>query len=114
MYELNEVALLKQVYLTSYIATARQYTALRAQMDSPPKAALAHRDLVDEAVRRCVFDWGAFRRDGVLAMAVSTGIPADEHDAVAKFVEGEVNGLHEGNAIRYSLPPDSVSRLHRG
>lgn len=36
-----------------------------------------------------------------------------EHDAVAKYVEGEVNGLHEGNAIRYSLPPESVSRLHR-
>ena len=114
VYELNEIALLKQVYLTSYVATARQYTALRAQMDSPPKAALTHRDFVCQAVRRCVFDWGAFRRQGVLSMAVLAGIPEGELDAVAKYVEGEVNGLHEGNAIRYSLPPESVSRLHRG
>ncbi|MCY3621839.1 MAG: Fic family protein [Gammaproteobacteria bacterium] len=114
VYELNEIALLKQVYLTSYVATARQYTALRAQMDSPPKAALTHRDFVRQAVRRCVFDWGAFRRQGVLSMAVLAGIPEGELDAVAKYVEGEVNGLHEGNAIRYSLPPESVSRLHRG
>jgi len=47
-------------------------------------------------------------------MAVSADIPAEEHDAVAKYVEGKVNGLHEGNAIRYSLPPEIVSRLHRG
>ncbi len=114
VYELNEVALLKQVYITSYVATARQYTALRAQMDSPPKAALTHRDFVRQAVRRCVLDWRAFRREGVLALAASASIPAGEHDAVANYVEGEIDGLHEGNAIRYGLPPDSVSQLRRG
>lgn len=113
VYELNEIALLKQVYLASYLATARQYTALRAQMDTPPKSALTHRDFVRQAVRNCVLEWGSFRRERVLAMAASAGIPTNEHNDVASYVEGEVNGLHEGNAIRYGIPPESVARLQR-
>ena len=111
VYELNEVALLKQVYLDSYLASARSYTALRAQMDSPHKAALTYRDFVRQVVRRCVLDWRMFRRDDVLAMAVKAGIPVNDRGAVAAYVESEVDGLHEGNAIRYGLARDSVVGL---
>ena len=111
VYELNEVALLKQVYLDSYLSSARSYTALREQMDSPHKAALAYRDFVRRAVRQCVLEWQTFRRDHVLAMASDTGIPADDRDAVVAYVEAEFDGLHEGNAIRYGLARESVVRL---
>ena len=110
-YELNEVALLKQVYLDSYLSSARSYTALREQMDSPHKAALAYRDFVRRAVRQCVLEWQSFRRDDVLAMATATGIPANDREAVVAYVEGEFVGLHEGNAIRYGLPRESAVRL---
>ena len=111
VYELNEIALLKQVYLDSYLLSARNYTALREQMDSPHKAALAYRGFVRRAVRRCVLDWEMFRRDEVLAMAAEAGIPANDRDAAAGYVEGEFRGLHEGNAIRYGLARESVVRL---
>lgn len=111
VYELNEVALLKQVYLDSYLSSARSYTALREQMDSPHKAALAYRDFVRRAVRQCVLEWQTFRRDDVLAMAADAGVPADDRDAVVAYVEGEFDGLHEGNAIRYGLARESVVGL---
>ena len=114
VYELNEVGLLKQVYLDSYLASARTYTALRAQMDSPHKAALTYRDFVRQAVRRCVLDWRMFRHDDVLAMAANAGIPANDRGAVAAYVESEVGGLHEGNAIRYGLARESVVGLRSG
>ena len=82
-------------------------------MDSPHKAALTYRDFVRQAVRHCALDWGAFRRDRVLAMAVSAGVPTSDRDTVASYVEGEFNGLHEGNAIRYGIPPDRLTRLQR-
>ena len=113
VYELNDVALLKQVFVDSYLASARQYTALQAQMDSPHKAALTYRDFVGQAVRRCVLDWKTFRRADVLAMAAMAGIPTDERDAVAAYVENELDGLHEGNAIRYGVPPASLAGLKR-
>lgn len=109
VYELNDIALLKQVYVDSYLASARHYTALRAQMDSPPKAALSYRGFVRDAVRRCALEWHAFRPDDVLAMAISAGIPEDDRDGVGRYVESEFQGLHEGNAIRYGLPPGSVT-----
>lgn len=110
VYELNDVALLRKVFLDSYFASARQYTALRAQMDAPHKAALAHRDFVGEVVRRCV-DWKTFRREDVLAMAARAGIPMDERDAVVAYAEREFNGLHEGNAIRYGVAPANLVGL---
>ena len=114
VYELNDVALMRKVFLDSYLASAHQYTALRAQMDSPPRAAVVHRDFVRNVVRRCVLEWKTFRRPDVLAMATRAGIPADERDAVAAYAEGEFNGVHEGNAIRYGLPPESVMDLRGG
>ena len=113
VYELNDIALLKDVFMDSYLSSARQYTALRAQMDSPHKVALTHRDLVGQVVRRCVLDWKTFRRAEVLAMAARAGVPAEERDAVAAYAEGEFNGLHEGNAIRYGVAPASLVGLTR-
>ena len=113
VYELNDVALLKDVFMDSYLSSARQYTALRAQMDSPHKVALTHRDLVGQVVRRCVLDWKTFRRTEVLAMAARAGVPAEERDAVAAYAEGEFNGLHEDNAIRYGVAPASLVGLTR-
>ena len=113
VYELNDVALLREVFMDSYLASARQYTALRAQMDSPHQAALTHRDFVREVIRRCVLDWRTFRHADVLVMAARAGIPTEERDAVVAYAEGEFNGLHEGNAIRYGLPPERLADLHR-
>ena len=113
VYELNDVALLRQVFLDTYLSSARQYTALRAQMDSPHRVALVHREFVGQVIRRCVLDWRAFRHGEVVAMAAAAGIPGDDHQAVAAYVEGEFNGLHEGNAVRYKLSAASLAHLER-
>lgn len=114
VYELNNVALLREVYIDSYLASAEKYRVLRAEVETPEKAALAYRDFVREAVRRCVLEFRSFRADAVRDMAVGAGIPQADLDAVIAYVGAQVEGLHEGNAIRYRLRPEDLAQLERG
>jgi hypothetical protein len=75
IYELNNVALLRDAYIESYMASAENYKTLRAELESPEKATLAYPDFVRKAVRRSVLDWKAFRPEKVMAMAANEGIP---------------------------------------
>lgn len=114
IYELNNVALLREVYVESYLASAEKYRVLRAEVETPEKAALAYREFVREAVRRCVLEFKAFQADEVLAMATEAGIPEDDLDAVVAYVGQQMRGLHEGNVIRYRLRPADLDGLVQG
>ena len=109
IYELNNVALLREVYIESYLASADKYRVLRAEVEAPEKAALAYRSFVREAVRRSVLEAKAFVRADILALAEAHGIPEDERDAVVSYVHQQFKGLHEGNLIRYRLKPDDLN-----
>lgn len=111
IYELNNVALLREVYIDGYLASAEKYRVLRAEVETPEKAALAYREFVREAVRRSVLEFKAFRADEILAMATAAGIPEDDRNAVVAYVGEQVRGLHEGNVIRYRLRPADLDGL---
>jgi len=113
IYELNNVALLREAYLDAYMASAENYKTLRAEVESPEKAALAYREFVREAVRRCVLEWQAFRADEVMAMAEAAGIPEADLEQVVEYIGQEFVGLHEGNVIRYRLKADDLAGMRR-
>lgn len=114
IYELNNVALLREAYLEAYMASARNYKALRVEVETPDKAALAYREFVRQAVRRAVLDWKEFRPEEVLTMAAAAGIPEDERKAVVDYVAQEFHGLHEGNIIRYRLRSADLEAIRGG
>lgn len=114
IYELNNVSLLREVYIEAYLASAEKYRVLRAEVDSPEKAALAYREFVREAVRRCVLEFKAFRHDEVLAMASAAGVPDEDREGVAAYVRDQLAGLHEGNIIRYRLKPEDLDGVTLG
>lgn len=112
IYELNNSALLREVFMDAYLASAEKYRILRAEVDSPEKAALAYREFVRAAVRRCVLEFKEFRTDAVDEMALVAGVPdADRADVVA-YVREQIAGLHEGNVIRYRLKPDDLTGVN--
>ena len=113
IYELNNVALLRDAYMDAYIASAENYRVLRAEIETPAKAALVYREFVREAVRRCVLDWKAFHSARVAAMAAEAGIPEADRSQVVNYIEQEFRGLHEGNVIRYRLRPDDLEAMGR-
>lgn len=113
VYELNNVSLLREVYIDAYLASAENYRTLRAEVEAPEKAALVYRDFVREAVRRSVLDWKAFRPRRIREMAAQAGIPEEDREEVVNYVGQELRGLHEGNVIRYRLRPADLEALSR-
>jgi len=113
VYELNNVSLLREVYIDAYLASAENYRVLRDEVEAPEKAALVYRDFVREAVRRSVLDWKAFRPRRVMEMAAQADIPEEDREDVVNYVGQEVRGLHEGNVIRYRLRPADLEALSR-
>ncbi len=111
VYELNNVSLLREVYIDAYLASADRYRVLRAEVETPEKAALVYRDFVREAVRRCVLDWKAFRPRQIKEMTAHADIPQEDREDVVNYVGQEVRSLHEGNVIRYRLRPADLKGL---
>jgi Fic family protein len=113
VYELNNVALLREAYIDAYLASAENYKTLRAEIDNPDKAALAYRDFVREAVRRSVLEWKEFRPEGVMEMAAKADIPESDRKQLVDYVGTQFRGLHEGNVIRYRLRPGDLEGVKR-
>ena len=113
IYELNNVALLRDAYLDAYIASAENYRALRIELETPDKAALVYREFVREAVRRSVLDWKAFDPVLVTAMTAEAGIPDEDRPQLVNYIGKEFRGLHEGNVIRYRLQHTDLEAIGR-
>jgi len=113
IYELNNVSLLREVYIDAYLTSAENYRTLRAEVKEPEKAAVVYRGFVREAVRRSVLEWKAFRPEGIMDMAIEAGIPEADRQQVVDYVGKEFRGLHEGNVIRYRLRPADLDVLDR-
>jgi Fic family protein len=113
IYELNNVSLLREAYIDAYLASAENYKVLRAEVESPDKAALAYRDFVRKVVRRCVLEWKAFQPEDIMAMAIEADIPESDRQQVVDYIGREFRGLHEGNAIRYRLRPEDLAGIGR-
>ena len=113
VYEINNVSLLREIYVDAYLASAENYSVLRAELESPSKAALVYRDFVRRAVRRNVLEWKEFRRRDTATMAAEAGIPDADREQVIDYIGNEVRSLHEGNAIRYRLSVDDLASMRR-
>jgi Fic family protein len=113
IYELNNVSLLREVYIDAYMTSAENYRTLRAEVETPEKAALVYRDFVREAVRRIVLDWKAYRPELIMEMAAKADIPESDREEVVNYIGNEFRGLHEGNVIRYRLRPEDLSGINR-
>ena len=113
IYELNNVSLLREIYIDAYLASAENYRVLRAEVENPDKAALAYRDFVRKAVRRSVLEWKAFQPEDIMAMAAEDGIPEADRQQVVDYIGNEYRGLHEGNVIRYRLRAEDLAGIRR-
>ena len=113
VYELNNVALLRDAYMDAYVASAEHYRVLRAELETPDKAALVYREFVREAVRRSVLDRKAFDPALLTDMATEAGIPEEDRAQVVSYIGQEFRGLHEGNVIRYRLRSADLEDIAR-
>ncbi len=113
VYEVNNLSLLQEAYVEAYRASAENYKILRAELANPEKAALAYRDFVKQAVRRCVLEWKSFKPDEISAMTEQANIPAADRESVIAYIVSEYQNLHDGNCIRYRLKPEDLEHVKK-
>ncbi len=111
IYELNNVSLFREAYIDAYIASSANYKVLRAEVESPDKAALVYRNFVHRAIRYSVLECRGLHRDVIRTMAIEAGILESDFEQVLDYVGKEFRGLHEGNVIRYRLRAEDLAGI---
>lgn len=102
VYELNDVSLLRHAFVEGYIQSAQAYRYVRAEADVVSVGALEYRAQVRKAVCTVVRDWKQFDEQRLRQQLQGTVRP--EHlDEVIDEIRREVDGLHEGNLVRFRL-----------
>lgn len=106
VYERNDVALLKDVFIWAYGRSAEQYAAFRQSLGEPDPFRFKHREALREVVANVVRN--QLDRKAALAFLASwagNNITAEEGGRFREMAETELLGLHEGNFARYQIRP---------
>lgn len=106
VYELNNVDLLKDMFVWAYERSAARYVAVRQSLGEPDPFRLKYRGPLREIVREIIR--GQMRRkDAVLYIAswTTVNVPSEAQEKFREMAETEVLGLHEGNFARYQITP---------
>jgi Fic family protein len=106
VYELNRVALLRDVYLWAYQRSAERYAAIRQSLGEPDPFRLKYREALREVVGRIVRN--QYNRPDALKYLEdwsAENIPALDRAQFIEVAEDEILSLHEGNFARYRLRP---------
>ena len=106
VYELKDPSLLKQAFVEGYVRSADNYRNIRAEVANVSIAALEYRADVKEAVRKVVCDWRRFDEHALQEFLAVTVKPEHLKEILA-VVKKEVQGLHDGNLIRFRLSHDA-------
>lgn len=110
VYEMNDTALLRDVFFWAYERSAARYGAVRQSLGEPDPFRLRYREALREIIRNIVrgqMDRKVARAH--LAATARDAIPAVDQDQFVEVAETELLGLHEGNFARYQVRPTEFS-----
>ena len=110
VYELNQVDLLRDVFLWAYTRSADQYAAVRQSLGEPDPFRFKHSAALREVVSRVVR--GLHNRASAapsIAAWTDENIPINEREHFREVAETELLNLHEGNFARYQIRPSEFA-----
>ncbi|HLZ78581.1 MAG TPA: Fic family protein [Sphingomonas sp.] len=110
VYERNDVALLRDVFLWAYERSAARYAAVRQSLGEPDPFRLRYRNGLRDLIRdvvRAPMDRQAARAH--LVEMASEAIPEGDREQFVEVAETELLGLHEGNFARYQIRPSEFA-----
>ena len=104
VYELNKVDLLRDVFVWAYERSCMEYQVVRQILGEPDPFRLRYRDLTRQIVRTIVRDGLPHKKAlEVMEQIAKATIPDGDRMRFYAVVETELNGLHEGNIVRFRL-----------
>jgi Fic family protein len=106
VYELNDISLLRDVFIWAYERSASRYAAVRQQIGEPDPFRFRYRAALQEVVgaiiRDCMDRHTAF--DHLKAWAASH-VDVGDQAPFREMAEAELMALHEGNFARFQIRP---------
>jgi Fic family protein len=110
IYELNEIELLKDVFIWAYDRSAKQYAAQRQSLGNPDPFRFKYREAMRNLITQLVKD--ALPKNIAIGLIKVKAIQLPDEDQ-SKFVEAvemELLHLHEGNFARYQIRPSEFRK----
>lgn len=103
VYELNRIALLKDVYMWAYQRSANHYAALRQSVSEPDPFRIQYKDAIQSVVGHIVLERLTQSAAAKFIDASSAAVPATDRPRFVETVQRELLSLHEGNIARYRI-----------
>ena len=102
VYELNQVALLRDVFVWAYERSCQRYLAITQVMVDPDPLKIQYRDALIEAVQTVVKGLLG-PTEKVIDQLVRPRAPEKDRAALARLLTEALTQLHEGSIARYRL-----------
>lgn len=103
IYELNRIELLLDVFIRAYERSCKEYLVVQQAFGEPDPFRLRYRDITRQAVQQIVKEAMTPPQAQELLRRFANGVPQEDRLRFYAVVQTEINGLHEGNIVRYRL-----------
>ncbi len=113
IYEDNDVAILRDLFVWAYHRSADRYRAIRNSIGEPDPLRLRRRQEIKGLVSRIVAQSLSRPDAAELLDEEANSLPPDERDRFAELVWRELDSLHEGNFARYRVRPSQFESWRR-
>jgi hypothetical protein len=105
IYELNDVGLLKEVFIWAYARSVRQYALVRQTLGEPDPFRLRYSGYIRDAITEIISSNVTKEAASQIIADRSQALPVDDRARFSAAVEQELLSLHEGNFARYRVSP---------
>lgn len=104
VYELNETALISEVFAWAYERSAQKYEAVRDSLGQPDEFRLTYRQAIKEVVATIITEKiPSSETDDFISMKAKEAVAAADSARFHSVINTELIGLHEGNYARYRV-----------
>ena len=113
VYEYRDTALLRDVFAHAYFVSCDRYPLVAASLDKPDPIRLRHREAIKATVLALVCRETPPEKIDSAVSELTSDIPAEDRDAVHRFILEELASLHEGNIARSRLSWHDFSKWEK-
>lgn len=106
IYELNEIDLLKDVFLWACERSASRYAVIRQSLGDPDPFRLKYRNDIRDLISKIIRNGINSKDTSKLIKEESESLPPEARTQFVEAVETEILSLHEGNFARYRVSPN--------
>lgn len=105
VYELNNIAILKDVFIWAYGRSAIRYAALRQTIGSPDPFIMTYRQEIKSLVTHIILNAMSYEEALLKIKQDAKNLPLQHQHRFIEIVDSTLMNLHEGNIAQYFIRP---------